>query len=120
MSGQEYSEEAPGCQLRFSPPEFRISYFVFRKNGDRDADWVFAMGYRWSPGSENDDKRCKYSTLCLRDAVRSCADWLNWKCGIAVVAAREKVSVARALPDLPLIDMPPSPQAKSAIPRSAR
>jgi len=36
--------------------------------------------------------------------VRSCAHWLNWKCGIALVAAREKVRVAQALATLPLID----------------
>ncbi len=36
--------------------------------------------------------------------VRSCADWLNWKCGIAIGAAREKVRVAHCLAELPLID----------------
>ena len=36
--------------------------------------------------------------------VRSCAHWLNWKCGIALVAAREKVRVANSLQELPLID----------------
>lgn len=36
--------------------------------------------------------------------VKSCAHWLNWKCGIALGAAREKVRVARALEHLPLID----------------
>ncbi len=36
--------------------------------------------------------------------VRSCAHWLNWKCGIALGAAREKVRVAQCLPVLPLID----------------
>jgi hypothetical protein len=36
--------------------------------------------------------------------VRSCAHWLNWKCGIAMVAAREKVRVAQCLEALPLID----------------
>ena len=35
--------------------------------------------------------------------VSSCAHWLNWKCGMNTGAAREKVRVARALPDLPLI-----------------
>ncbi len=35
--------------------------------------------------------------------MRSCAHWLNWKCGIALGAAREKVRVARALEDLPRI-----------------
>ena len=35
--------------------------------------------------------------------LRSCAHWLNWKCGIDMGAAREKVRVARALGELPLI-----------------
>ena len=36
--------------------------------------------------------------------VKSYAAWLNWKCGIGLMAAREKVRVARALSELPLID----------------
>ena len=32
--------------------------------------------------------------------AQSCAHWLNWKCGIAMGAAREKVRVARALENL--------------------
>ncbi len=36
--------------------------------------------------------------------VRSCAHWLNWKCGIAMGAAREKIRVAHCLDSLPLID----------------
>ena len=36
-------------------------------------------------------------------ATQSCAHWLNWKCGIAMGAAREKVRVARALENLPRI-----------------
>ncbi|MEM6584045.1 MAG: DUF222 domain-containing protein, partial [Pseudomonadota bacterium] len=36
--------------------------------------------------------------------VRSCAHWLNWKCGIALGAGREKVRVAHCLKTLPLID----------------
>src|SRR5262245_46506344 len=35
--------------------------------------------------------------------VKSCAHWLNWKCGIDLGAARERVRVARALEKLPLI-----------------
>src|SRR5688572_4060457 len=35
--------------------------------------------------------------------VKSCAHWLNWKCGIALGAAREKVRTARALEGLPQI-----------------
>jgi hypothetical protein len=34
--------------------------------------------------------------------LRSCAHWLNWKCGIGMGAAREKVRVAHALKELPL------------------
>jgi hypothetical protein len=33
--------------------------------------------------------------------VKSCAHWLNWKCGLDLGAAREKVRVARALERLP-------------------
>ena len=36
-------------------------------------------------------------------ATQSCAHWLNWKCGIAMGAAREKVRVGRALENLPKI-----------------
>ena len=35
--------------------------------------------------------------------IRSCAHWLNWKCGMNLGAARQKVRVARALPELPKI-----------------
>ena len=35
--------------------------------------------------------------------LRSCAHWLNWKCGIGLGAAREKVRVAHALNRLPQI-----------------
>jgi hypothetical protein len=35
--------------------------------------------------------------------VKSCAHWLNWKCGIDLGAAREKVRVAHALEKLPRI-----------------
>jgi len=35
--------------------------------------------------------------------LKSCAHWLNWKIGISLGAAREKVRVAHALKDLPQI-----------------
>ncbi|HEY8265641.1 MAG TPA: DUF222 domain-containing protein [Steroidobacteraceae bacterium] len=35
--------------------------------------------------------------------VKSCAHWLNWKCGIDLGAAREKVRVAHALERLPRV-----------------
>ncbi|MET0660393.1 MAG: DUF222 domain-containing protein [Steroidobacteraceae bacterium] len=37
------------------------------------------------------------------NVTQSCAHWLNWKCGIDLGAAREKVRVARALEGLPKI-----------------
>ena len=43
------------------------------------------------------DVRCGWGD----DGVRSCAHWLNWRCGISLVAAREKVRVAHALKKLP-------------------
>jgi uncharacterized protein DUF222/HNH endonuclease len=36
-------------------------------------------------------------------ATQSCAHWLNWKCGIALGAARERVRVAHALVNLPKV-----------------
>jgi hypothetical protein len=35
--------------------------------------------------------------------VKSCAHWLNWKCGLDLGAAREKLRVAHALEGLPRI-----------------
>ena len=37
------------------------------------------------------------------EGIHSCAHWLNWKCGIGMNAAREKVRVANALGELPKI-----------------
>jgi hypothetical protein len=37
------------------------------------------------------------------EAMPSCAHWLNAHCGLDLVTAREKVRIAHALPDLPLI-----------------
>jgi hypothetical protein len=35
--------------------------------------------------------------------INSCAHWLNWKCGMSIGTARERVRVARALSGLPKI-----------------
>ncbi len=37
------------------------------------------------------------------EGVLSCAHWLNWKCGMALGVARERIRVAHALKDLPKI-----------------
>jgi hypothetical protein len=38
------------------------------------------------------------------DGINSFAHWLNWKVGMGMMMGREKIRVARSLPDLPLID----------------
>ncbi len=35
--------------------------------------------------------------------AKSCAHWLNWRCGVSMRTAREHVRVARALDELPLV-----------------
>ena len=42
--------------------------------------------------------------LWAEHGARSCAAWLSWRVGLDPGAAREKVRVARALPELPRID----------------
>ena len=56
-----------------------------------------AANYRWLMLIGEFDRRQGWA-----DAVtRSCAHWLNWKCGIDLGAAREKLRVAHALANLP-------------------
>ena len=43
--------------------------------------------------------------------IVSCAHWLSWRCGIGLIAARDKVRVARALEHLPVIRDAMSPVA---------
>ncbi len=58
-----------------------------------------AANYRWLILIAEFDRRNGWS-----DAVtRSCAHWLNWKCGIDLGAAREKLRVGHALEGLPRI-----------------
>jgi hypothetical protein len=58
-----------------------------------------AANYRWLSLIAEFDRRQGWSD----GASQSCAHWLNWKCGIDLGAAREKVRVAHALEDLPRI-----------------
>jgi hypothetical protein len=37
------------------------------------------------------------------EGINSCAHWLNWRCGLGLGVAREKVRVAHAQPELPQI-----------------
>ncbi len=58
-----------------------------------------AANHRWLLMVAEYDRRNGWSD----GATQSCAHWLNWKCGIALGAAREKVRVAHALGKLPKI-----------------
>ena len=63
------------------------------------AGHINAANHRWLLLIAEYDRRNGWSD----GATQSCAHWLNWKCGIAMGAAREKVRVARALENLPKI-----------------
>jgi hypothetical protein len=58
-----------------------------------------AANYRWLTLIAEFDQRLGWSD----GALHSCAHWLNFKCGLDIGAAREKVRVAHALKDLPKI-----------------
>jgi Domain of unknown function (DUF222)/HNH endonuclease len=55
-----------------------------------------AAQYRWLVLIEEFDRRNGWSD----GSTQSCAHWLNWKCGIDLGAAREKVRVAHAMTKL--------------------
>ncbi|MBB6093651.1 hypothetical protein HNQ60_002532 [Povalibacter uvarum] len=58
-----------------------------------------AANHRWLMLIAEFDRREGWSDW----ATQSCAHWLNWKCGVDLGAAREKVRVAHALQELPKI-----------------
>jgi hypothetical protein len=60
---------------------------------------INAANYRWLMLIAEFDRRKGWSD----GATQSCAHWLNWKCGVGMGAAREKVRVARALESLPKV-----------------
>ena len=64
------------------------------------AGQINAANYRFLKLVAEFDKREAWAGF----GIRSCAHWLNWQCGIAMNAAREKVRVARALEGLPEIN----------------
>jgi hypothetical protein len=58
-----------------------------------------AANYRWLRLIGEFDRRQGWAD----GSLHSCAHWLNFKCGLDLGAAREKVRVASALPGLPKI-----------------
>jgi hypothetical protein len=60
---------------------------------------INAANHRWLMLIAEFDRRQGWSD----GLTKSCAHWLNWKCGMAMGAAREKLRVAHALVNLPRI-----------------
>ncbi|MCE7883444.1 MAG: DUF222 domain-containing protein, partial [Actinobacteria bacterium ATB1] len=60
---------------------------------------IYAATCRWLLLVAEFDRRMGWATW----GAKSCAHWLNWRCGISLVTAREQVRVGRALEDLPQI-----------------
>jgi hypothetical protein len=58
-----------------------------------------AAHFRWLSLIAEFDRRHGWSD----GGTQSCAHWLNWKCGIDLGAAREKVRVAHSLEELPRV-----------------
>ncbi|MGH9039740.1 MAG: DUF7674 family protein [Acidimicrobiia bacterium] len=63
------------------------------------AGHMWAAECRWLLMVGEYDRREGWSPWGLQ----SCAHWLSWRCGVALNAARERVRVARRLPELPLV-----------------
>ena len=64
------------------------------------AGHINAANYRFLKMIAEFDRRVAWEG----PGIRSCAYWLNWKCGLDIGAAREKVRAARALEGLPEIN----------------
>jgi hypothetical protein len=81
-----------GDEARLSTPELeaRITELAAHLN---------AANRRWLALIAEFDRRKGWSD----GLTQSCAHWLNWKCGIDMGAAREKVRVSHALEQLPSI-----------------
>src|SRR3954454_22385940 len=63
------------------------------------ASQIYAATCRWLGLVAEFDRRGGWADW----GCRSCAHWVSWRCGLAPVAAREHVRVARRLEGLPLV-----------------
>lgn len=94
--------------LKTNNPEFNPQPFPFTPQDNETlageitllAGQINAANYRFLKLIAEYDRREAWAGF----GVRSCAHWLNWQCGIALGAAREKVRVARCLGGLPGIN----------------
>ncbi len=65
----------------------------------RLAAHIHAANYRWLVLIREFDTLAGWA----HQGCRSCAHWLNWRCGVSLHTAREKVRVAKALGELPKV-----------------
>ena len=65
----------------------------------RQAADITAAEYRWLALLAEFDEIGGWAV----GGAKSCAAWLSWACGVSLPAARERVRVAKALPELPLV-----------------
>lgn len=85
-----------------NPPQLHASYLRSEALGDEITElfgFITAATYELLDLIREFDQQMLWEL----DGVCSCAHWLNWKCGIGMNAAREKVRVANALAGLPKI-----------------
>ena len=87
------------CQSELHGPEHSVPIEQLEAQITELAGQLNAAQYRWLALIAEFDRRLGWAGAQLA----SCAHWLNFKCGIALGAAREKVRVAHALEDLPRI-----------------
>lgn len=83
-------------------PELRARYAACARLGKRITEyaaWLSAGEYRMLEMIREFDR----DKLWWLDGAHSCAHWLNYKCGIGMNAAREKVRIANALAKLPQV-----------------
>jgi hypothetical protein len=90
-----------------SNDSYQSSLDDFEESNDQIADKITtlagqinAANYRFLKLIAEFDRRNAWAGF----GIRSCAHWLSWKCGLDMNTAREKVRVARALENLPIIN----------------
>ncbi|MGB5163533.1 MAG: DUF222 domain-containing protein, partial [Thermoanaerobaculia bacterium] len=100
-----YSEAGPSLEINAgsttSPLQIGSELSEVDQLGDRIAELsaqIQAATYHLLTLIREFDEKSGWNT-----GFRSCAHWLNWRTGLEMGAAREKVRVAKALGELPLL-----------------
>jgi hypothetical protein len=92
--------EPPGTRDRLPGEAHQQLIFELEDEITRTAGHINAMDYYFIKQLAEFDEIEGW----VGDGIKSFAHWLNWKCGLGALVAREKVRVARKLRELPLID----------------